>query len=453
MKSLKIKPANFIRGKIFLSGDKSICHRGLIISSLCKSKTIIKNFSLNQDCIITSKAIQQLGIKITMSQRRFGACTLIVYAKGMYGLESTRKPLYMGESGTSMRLLAGLLAGQRFSSYLTAAESLGKRPMKRITQPLRLMGANIKSKLKVIKSKSEEYPPLAISSANLRAINYRLPLPSAQVKSAILLAGLYAKGKTCIIEPVKSRDHTERMLKLFKANINLGKSRITVKGSQLYSPGTIEIPGDVSSASFFIVGASLLGGSRITIKSVGLNPTRIGLLKVLKRMGANVRIKYRKLKNKNAESIGDLIIKGSNLGGVVIKSSEVPSLIDELPVFMVAACLAKGKTFINGVQELRVKETDRINSMVTNLGKMGADIKSKVQRTKGKIKESIVINGVDSLKGAKLNSFGDHRTAMSLAIAALCAKNESALYGIDSIKKSFPNFLEILSEVIVRKKF
>ena len=445
MESLKIKPAVFFRGKISLPGDKSVCHRALILSAISTGKTTIKNFSLSQDCIVTGKVFKQLGAKIIKSKARLGVCDLTVYAKGLYGLKSADSPLDMGESGTSIRLITGLLVGQSFSSKLIAAKSLNKRPMKRITQPLRLMGANIKSNTK---HKSEEHPPFIISPANLRSINYRLVIPSAQVKSAILLAGLYAKGKTSVIEPVRSRDHTERMLKLFKADINFGKSKISIKNSTLRSPGTIQIPGDVSSAAFFIVGACVLEGSTVTIKSVGLNPTRTGLLRVLKRMGADITIDYRRQAKDGREPIGNIVVKAKKLRATTIKSSEVPSLIDELPIFMVVACLSKGKTNIRGVEELRVKETDRINSMVCNLRKMGADIKIISKKQGKKIKEDIVIEGVSSLKGARLDSFGDHRTAMSLIIAALCAKNESTLFGVSAINKSFPNFLQILHNLM-----
>ena len=455
MKLLKIKPANSIRGKISLPGDKSICHRAVILSCLSQGKTLIKNFSFSQDCIITTKAFIQMGIKIKMHKMQSGICRLVVYGKGLYGLKNSRKHLYMGESGTSMRLIAGVLSGQRFNSHISAAKSLSRRPMKRITEPLRLMGADIKSK----RSKREEYPPMIIRGRGLTAIKYQLPIPSAQVKSAVLLAGLYAEGKTHILQPVESRDHTERMLKLFGAKINIRELRLSIEHSRLHSPGVIEIPGDISSASFFIVGACILEGSQIAIKSVGLNATRTGLLKVLKRMGADIKIQKKKLKIKNSEPVGDIIAKSSKLKGVNVKSGEIPSLIDELPVLMVAACFAKGKTIIDGIQELRVKETDRVNSMVTNLKRMGADIKIKSQKIpvrqagKGRIREQIVIKGVNFLRGARLDSFGDHRTAMSLIIASLRASGGSILCGMESIKKSFPGFQNALFGVIVRKKF
>ena len=272
-----------------------------------------------------------------------------------------------------------------------------------------------------------------------------MPVASAQVKSAILLAGLYATGATCVIEPVKTRDHTERMLRLFKAKIKVKQNKIVIKGKgELISPGRIFIPGDISSASFFIVLATILPDSRISIENVNLNPSRTGILKVLKRMGANIRVTSYELRVTSYEPMGDLLVKSSSLRGTVVRKEEIPSLIDELPILMVAASCAVGKTVFEGVEELRVKETDRIKSMSRNLRKMGADI--RVLKTPKA--EKIVIQGSGTLKGARVESFGDHRTAMSMVVAALRAQGKTRIDEISCINKSFPNFLTLLKTLL-----
>lgn len=437
MKSFSISRASFLKGKISLPADKSITHRAIIISSIAKGKTIVDNFSLSKDCLYTLEAFKKLGIKITRKDLK-----LSVFGEGLYGLKPPKGPIFVGDSGTTFRLLCGILAGQNFSSVLTAGKSLSQRPMLRITQPLRMMGARITSKSK-IQNPKEEYPPLTIRGGKLKPITYKLPVASAQVKSAILLAGLYAEGTTRVIEPIPTRDHTERMLELFKANIKIEKNKIELKGGkELNSPGYIFIPADISSASFFIVGSLILEGSFISISSVSLNPTRLGLIKVLKRMGANITLKYKDLSS--FEPIGDIWVESSKLKSTVVKKEEIPSLIDEVPILMVASCFAEGKTLIESVQELRVKETDRIKSMVESLTKMGAKISLE---KKGNL-ENIIIEGRVDLRGDKLRSYGDHRTAMSLVIAGLKAKGKTTIDDISCVEKSFPNFLEILKSIM-----
>jgi len=439
-----IPTAPCLRGEIFLPGDKSISHRAIIVSSLSKGETKIENFLISEDTLRTLEVFKSMGVKIEEDRKQR---TVGVYGKGLYGLRKPKSPLYMAGSGTTCRLLLGVLAGQNFEAKIFGDRSLSRRPMSRVTEPLRKMKAVIESKIKIQKSKREEYLPITIRGCRpLRPISYRLAIPSAQVKSAILLAGLYAEGLTQITEPIKTRDHTERMLQAFKVDIKREGVKIKIRGlKELISPREIFIPSDISSSAFFIVGASILTGSNLVIKSVGLNPTRIGLIRVLKRMGANIKIKSLKLKVKGFEPIGDIVVKASNLKGTVVEAGEIPSLIDELPILMVAACYAEGVTIIKGVGELRVKETDRINSMVSNLKRMGADIESKIKIQKLKIKEEvIVIKGRKPLKGVNLTSYGDHRTAMSLIIASLGAKGESHLDDVGCIKKSFPNFLDIL---------
>ncbi len=401
-----------------------------MLSSISKGKTLIENFSFSDDCIATLKAFVSLGVRIKKISRN----RIVVNGVGVFGLKKPNGIINLAESGTSMRILIGLLCAQNFISKLDGRESLRKRPMLRVIKPLKLMGARINAN-----SRGKDlYAPITISPSTLRSIDWKMSVSSAQVKSAILLAGLYAKGMTRIYEPVKSRDHTERMLKEFKAKIKVKGNNIHICPSSLISPKIIYIPADISSASFFIVLACLLKGSQIRINNLNLNPTRSGIINVLKRMHADIEIIY---KNKNYfEPKADIVVKSSKLIATNIKKKEVPSLIDELPILMVAASFAKGQSVFEGIEELRVKETDRINSMIYNLSKMGAKI--EVKDKKGK--EAIVINGSKSLKGASLKSYGDHRTAMSMVVAALCAESPSNIDDVKCIKKSFPDFLKIL---------
>lgn len=436
MPPLFLKQVCAIKGKVSLPGDKSISHRAIILSAVSSGQTIIENFPDNQDCFYTLSAFKQLGIKIKKKGRK-----VIVSGKGLYGLKKPDDALFLGESGTTLRLLLGLLAGQDFKVKLTAAPSLAQRPMRRVTIPLRKMGAVIKAQVTRRKAQVEEYPPMVIEGGNLKAIQYKLPVASAQVKSALLLAGLYAQGETQVIEPIPTRDHTERMLKLFKANLKIKKNKIILRGKkELVSPGRIYIPADISSASFFMVAAAILPNSKILLEDVSLNPSRTGIIKVLKRMKVNIRVIRRKAQGAIGEPMGDIIVKSSRLKGTTVKKREIPSLIDELPVLMVAACYAKGRSVLEGVEELRVKETDRIQAMLVNLKKMGAEIKA----VKSGRSERIMIKGNGALRGCRLKSFGDHRTVMSVVIAALKAKGSSFIDDIGCINKSFPGFIKQL---------
>lgn len=434
----KIKPAHLLKGQLRLGGDKSISHRALILSSISKSRVKVKNFYPSQDCLHTLLAMRKLGAKITTNKNN----ELGIQGVGLNGL-ACPKSLFLGDSGTTYRLLAGLLSGNDCLVLLKAGDSLSRRPMKRIVEPLARMGAKIKPVSR--KKRGEMYPPLMIKGGKLKGITYRLPIASAQVKSAVLLAALYADGRTQIIEDKKSRDHTERMLERFKARIKREGKRICLDGpgKSLVAPKIISIPGDFSSAAFFIVGALLLKGSSLVIRDVNVNPTRIGLLKVLKRMNAKVRIIHKAGVKWPDEPVADIEIEHACLKSTVIEKNEVPLLIDEVPILMVAASLAKGKTIIRGVSELRVKETDRIKSMVYNLKKMGALISNRMINGE----EEIVIQGVGRLKGAALRSFSDHRTAMSVIIASLCADSPSLIDDTGCINKSFPDFLEKLESV------
>ncbi|MGD0336762.1 MAG: 3-phosphoshikimate 1-carboxyvinyltransferase [Candidatus Omnitrophota bacterium] len=447
MRPFVVKPLLGLEGEISLLGDKSIAHRALILGAVSCGKTIIKNFPANDDCLATLKILQELGVPITkniQSPKKL-SLTVNIEGRGLYGLRKPRKPLFCSESGTTLRLLLGLLAGQNFSAYLKAAPSLSSRPMLRVTAPLRLMGAAISARRKTQGAKREEYPPVRISGGGLKSIIYKMPVASAQVKSALLLAGLYADGKTIIIEPVRTRDHTERMLRLFKAGVKVIGNKIVIKRRvKLSSPGEIFLPGDISSAAFFMVLASLIPGARITIKKVSLNPLRTGVIRVLKRMGAHIKVtKSQSHKVTSAEPIGDLLVKSSSLRGTVVRKKEIPSLIDELPVLMVAASFAKGKTVFEGAEELRVKETDRIRSMSLNLRKMGARI-SLVKRGNA---EKVVITGTKPLKAVGVSSFGDHRTAMSMIVAGLAAHGSTKIDDISCINKSFPDFIAKLNSL------
>lgn len=439
---IKRIPRRELKGEVSLPGDKSITHRALILSAISNGRTTISNFPFNQDCLSTVKILKELGIKINLSRE---GSYVVVYGRGLCGLKQPSKELSAGESGTTLRLMLGLLAGQSFKVKLTAGISLSHRPMLRVTGPLRMMGAVIKAKGKRQKAKGEEYPPITIQGGNLKGINYRMPVASAQVKSAILLAGLYAQGKTIVIDKFNTRDHTERMLKLFKARIKVQGDKIIVQGNDnLVSPRTIIIPADISSAAFFIVLAAITPGSEVVIKNVSLNPYRTGVIKVLKRMGAKIKVKSQNAKVKSYEPVGDLIIESSRLKGIVVTRQEIPSLIDELPILMVAAGVARGKTTFRGVGELRVKEADRIRSMSENLSKMG----TKVKIIRSNNAEDIIIEGVKKLKGAKVKSFGDHRTAMSMVVAGLSAQGQTSIDDVSCINKSFPDFLKVLKTLI-----
>ncbi len=442
-------PILSLKGEISLLGDKSIAHRALILSALASGKTTIKNFPLNKDSLSTLKALRKLGINIKKKklEKPLGSSMVMVSGRGLYGLEKPKSSVFVGDSGTTMRLLLGVLAGQSFSATLTAGKSLSQRPMLRVTEPLRLMGAQIRAQEhKRTRAGGEEYPPIRIKGGNLKAITYKMPIASAQVKSAIILAGLYAKGKTRVIQPVLSRDHTERMLKLFKADLKTRQNIVTIEGGrELISPGEINIPADISSAAFFLVLAAIIENSRLIVRNVSLNPSRSGIIRVLKRMGADIKVtRSQGHKVTSFEPMGDIVVKGSSLRGVTVKKEEIPSLIDELPILMVAASYAKGKTVLEGAGELRLKETDRIRSMSENLKKMGADI--VISKAAGS--ENIVIRGVKQLKGARVKAFGDHRTAMSMVIAGLKASGKTTIDDTSCIDKSFPHFLSLLKSII-----
>lgn len=421
---IKIKPVKKIVGEITIPGDKSISHRALMIGALALGSTEIKGLCLeSDDCNYTAKAFRDMGINI----REEGDVT-VVDGKGLYGLKKPGNPLYVGNSGTTMRILAGILAGQGFESTLTGDAGISARPMKRVVEPLNMMGVKISAK------GDGEYPPLTIVGGEVRPIIYKNSIASAQIKSAILFAGLYSKETTKVVEPVRSRDHTERMLKYFGAEVKIFSESVSIKGGSELKAKAFEIPGDISSASFFMVAATLLKGSKIRIRNVSINPTRAGILKVLSGMGADVKIVNKRMQG--PEPAADIIVKYSKTRGITITKDMVPSIIDELPIIFVLASLSKSITIIEGAQELRVKETDRIRSMQNGLKAMGVDFKVEG--------DNVLIEPSRRLKGASLQSYGDHRTCMALAVAALAAESDSEIEDMESISKSFPSFFETL---------
>ncbi|MEW6074929.1 MAG: 3-phosphoshikimate 1-carboxyvinyltransferase [Candidatus Omnitrophota bacterium] len=445
MRPFSVRSLPSFRAAIRLPGDKSISHRAALLSALSSRTTVLHNYPLNNDCLFTLRVLKQLGIKVAIKRLEGFRADVRITGKGLYGFRPPCSSLYVGESGTTLRLTLGILAGQDFQARLVADKSLSVRPMMRVTVPLRMMGAQVDSVCVKRGSKREEYPPISIRGSKLKPIAYTLPIASAQVKSAILLAGLFAAGKTSVIEPVKTRDHTERMLELFRADIRYAGKKAVVSGARaLVSPGRIYIPGDISSASFFMVLATLVPCAEITIENTSLNPSRLGIVKVLKRMGADIRILMPT--KHNFEPMGTIRVRSRHLKGVRVSKEEIPLLIDELPVLMVAASFARGKSVFEGIEELKVKETDRIISMRENLKKMGAGV--EVFRKTGRV--AIRITGSKVLHGASVRSFGDHRTAMSMIVAGLAAEGTTKLDDAGCIDKSFPGFTRMIRAFSVK---
>jgi len=421
---IEIHKAKSFKGEFSPTPDKSISHRAVIFSSLSQGKSIIKNFLKAEDPLSTVNSFRALGVDIVDKGE-----VLIVHGSGIYGLKESHDIIDCGNSGTTIRLLSGVLSGNPFFSVLTGDESLRKRPMARVITPLRQMGAEIMARA------GDRYPPLAIKGKKLLPIKYQMPVASAQVKSAILLAGLYADGETEIMEPAKSRDHTERMLPAFGAVIDVDGLRVRIKGGTELKATEVYVPGDFSSAAFFLIGALLIQNSDITITGVGINPTRTGLLNVLQEMGAEIEISN--IKNLSGEPVADIHCRGgADLKAINITKDKIPALIDEFPILCVAATQATGITTIRGAEELRVKESDRIRSMTTELGKMGVEIEE--------FEDGLSIKGRSSLKGAVVESYGDHRIAMAMAMAGLIADGTTTIHGISSVNISFPGFFQII---------
>ena len=425
---LVLEKNNKLRGNIFVPGDKSISHRSLILGSIAQGETRIYNFLNSLDCLKTLECMQALGAEIELGKDNSAK----IKGEGLYGLQEPKDILDVGNSGTTIRLLTGLLSGQNFYSVLNGDVSIRKRPMKRVVEPLRLMGADIGGR------KDGQFAPLSVRGNKLNPLHYTLPVASAQVKTALLLAGLYITGGTIIKEPLPTRDHTEKMLEIMQADLKISPSEIKVMGGKELRGTDIFIPGDISSAAYFIAAASILKDSQITIRQVGVNPTRTGIIEILKKMGTKIETLNYQIKSNEPQA--DLKIEYSKLKGVEIKKENVPFLIDELPLIAVVATQAQGKTVVSGARELRVKETDRIKAMVSELKKMGADIKEK--------EDGFIVNGPTGLQGAVCESYNDHRIAMSLAVAALLAEGKTIIKNSECIDISFPGFGKTLQKLI-----
>lgn len=433
MSSLKIKPIKKVWAEFEVPGDKSISHRAAILAGLSNGPCRIDNYLPSEDCVCTLNAMASLGVnyEVVESMNGYGPTSLVIHGKKMR-LTRPEATVDCGNSGTGMRLLAGLLAAQPFESVLTGDASLCSRPMGRITKPLAQMGATIDTL-----GEKPGCAPLRIRGGKLREITYAMPVASAQVKSAILLAGLFTEGKTTVIQPNETRDHTERMLAYFQIRSLRDGDRISVYGGQTPESRDFRVPGDISSAAFWIVAAAALPGAHLLVKNVGLNPTRTALLDVLIRMGA--QIKDVVLSEEYGEPYGNIEITGQSLHGTEVKPEEVPNLIDEVPILAVAGALAQGKTSIRNAKELRVKESDRISTVAENLRAMGADVEE--------FDDGMEINGGKPLHGATMDSYGDHRIAMAFAIAGLSAHGETVITNTDCINTSYPGFAEHLAAI------
>jgi 3-phosphoshikimate 1-carboxyvinyltransferase len=411
--------------EIEVPGDKSISHRSVILSSISTGPCVVRGFLASEDCLSTMAAMRALGVEI----ERPTPTSLIIHGTGGKFIAPT-SDIDCGNSGTTMRLLSGLLAGQPFESRLVGDPSLSKRPMKRIMDPLSLMGA------KLTAEGANQRPPLRVQGGPLQAIDYQSPVASAQVKSAVLLAGLFAPGVTSVTEPVLSRDHTERMLEYFGIAPVREGLKVSMKGGSRPEPRDFRVPGDISSAAFWLVAAAASPGAHLRINQVGLNPSRTGLLAVLTRMGARVREFFQR---DHGEPIGTVDIEGAALKATHIGGKEIPNVIDELPVLAVAAALAKGTTTISDAGELRVKETDRLAAIAGHLRAMGVPVVEK--------DDGLEITGGAPLKGATLDSLGDHRIAMAFAVAGLFAEGETVITGTECVNTSYPGFYDVLQKV------
>ena len=408
-----------LRGEITIPGDKSISHRSVMFGAISQGTTEITNFLQGQDCLSTISCFRKMGIEIENTSER-----ILVHGRGLHGLTAPTEILDVGNSGTTTRLISGILAGQDFTSELTGDASIQKRPMGRIIRPLSMMDATIES------IKGNGCAPLRISGHALKGIHYQSPVASAQVKSSILLAGLYADGLTSITEPQVSRNHTELMLKFFGAELESKGTTVTIWPATELFGNRIDVPGDISSSVYFVAAGLILPNSEVLIKNVGINPTRAGLIKVCEAMGADLTLLNED--HENAEPTADLLVRTSSLRGCVIEGDIIPTLIDELPVIAAMACYAEGTTVIRDAAELKIKESNRIAVMVENLTAMGADVTET--------EDGMIIHGGKPLHGAVVDSHKDHRIAMTFAVAALGASGETEILDADCVNISYPGF-------------
>ena len=431
MSDFLASPCNSLSGVITIPGDKSISHRAIMIGSIANGVTKVSGFLEGNDSLATLKSFQKMGVDI--EQR---GSNLTIKGLGMHGLKAPTKPLDLGNSGTSIRLMSGLLSAQSFDSELCGDESLSKRPMDRIIGPLRQMGAKIYG----VNSK----PPLSISGNQpLKAITYELPIASAQIKSCLLLAGLYAQGKTCIVENVTTRDHTERMLRGFGYQVTCSDNCITLDGGGELEACDIDIPSDISSAAFFMVAGSIAKDADLTLKSININPTRTGIIEILKLMGADITLGNET--EMAGEKIADIRVRSADLKGIEIPNELVPLAIDEFPVLFIAASCAKGETLLTDAKELRVKESDRIQVMADGLKILG--IRTEV------FDDGIRIQGGQFSKpNTPIKSHHDHRISMSFAVASAACNFDIKIEGVDNVKTSFPNFVELANTIGINIK-
>ncbi len=421
---------NPLRGSISIPGDKSITHRAVILSALAEGQSRIVGYLPSEDCERTLTAFQSMGIRIT-SELHQGVPTLLVEGKGLQGLSEPEDVIDCGNSGTTLRLMTGLLAGQSFFSVLTGDASLRKRPMARVIDPLRLMGGEIHARA------GGKQAPLAVSGRRLSPIQYPLPIASAQVKSAILLAGLTIPGRTTVYEPGPSRDHTERMFQYFGIPFEQKENALTVTGGLPFKARTIEVPGDISSAAFFLVAGSIIPGSEINLSNVGVNPTRAAVVEILKKMGADIHVVSRQ--GTGNEPVADLKVRAANLKGCVIEGALMSGALDEFPILCIAAARAEGRTVFREAAELRVKESDRIEMMAAALRGMGILVET--------FSDGMAVTGRPDWKGSFCRTAGDHRIAMSMAIAGLLAPGGNQMDDMACINTSFPGFTDLLSEL------
>lgn len=413
-------------GKIEVPGDKSISHRSIMFGALANGKTVIRHFLKGEDCLSTIDCFRKLGVKIEETEEE-----IIVHGTGWEGLKEPSSILDTGNSGTTTRLMLGILAGLPFHSVMIGDESIARRPMDRVTVPLASMGADIAGR------DHGRFTPLSIRGRKLKTIEYKLPVASAQVKSAIMFAALQAEGESVIIEPEATRDHTEKMIEQFGGNIRREGDRIIIEGGQSFKGTDVYVPGDISSAAFFMVAAAIAPDSEIVLHNTGLNETRTGIVDVFKQMGANMTVEKTSFKG---EEIGTVTVRTSQLKGTEISGALIPRLIDEIPIIALLATQAEGDTIIRDAEELKVKETNRIDTVVDELKKLGADIEAT--------DDGMIIRGKSKLHGGSVSSHGDHRIGMVMAIAALIADGEVELENPEAIAVSYPEFFEHVNQLI-----
>jgi 3-phosphoshikimate 1-carboxyvinyltransferase len=415
-----------LRGEITPPGDKSISHRSVIIGSLAKGATHVKGFLSSADTLSSANAMRMLGVPIEIRDSN-----VEIKGKGLLGLREPEDFIDAGNSGTTARLLTGLLSAQKFFTGITGDKYLRVRPMERVVKPLTMMGGKIWGR------DEGKRLPLAIQGTKLSAIRYQSPVASAQVKSAILLAGLYAEGETEVVEPTPTRDHTERMLSYLGVDVRRNGTSVKIKNAPEFKGAEISVPADISSAAFFIVAALVNPGSEVLIKNVGINPQRTGVIEILKEMGGYIEILNER--EAGGEPVGDILVRSSTLKAIEIKGEMIPKAIDELPVISVAACFAEGETVIKDAKELRVKETDRIRAMTTELRKLGAQVEE--------LDDGMIILGKENLNGARCSTWGDHRIAMAIAVAASRAEGVTGIDDAECVSVSFPGFFEVMKKL------